>query len=318
MRPHILLAVVSPLLLLPGCGGEGAGGAGGAGSEPGVVQVVALENKTFQAPDSVPAGWTTFRLQNASTMTHLAVIERYPAGYGIAEARAQVAPIFQAGMDLLTAGKTQEAMAKFGELPAWFGKIVFLGGPGLTGPGRTSEATVNLEPGTYVLECYVKTDGIFHSVNPDSTKYGMVHQFAVTGPATEVPEPTATLDLTLSSTRGLEISGVPQAGQQTVAVHFEDQKVYENFVGHDVHVARLADDTDLKALVAWMDWTQPTGLQTPAPVEFIGGLQEMPAGSTGYFTVTLEPGRYAFIAEVPNADAKGLLKEFTVGAAAGN
>ena len=314
MQPHIRVAAVSALvLLLPACGGERAGGDSG---ERGVVQVVALENKTFQAPDTIPAGWTTFRFRNASTMTHFAVIERFPEGYGVSEQQAQVAPVFQQGMDLLSVGKTQEAMTKFGAMPAWFGKIVFTGGPGLTAPGHTSEATVNLEPGTYVLECYVKTDGIFHSYNPDSGAYGMVHQFVVTGPATDVPEPTATLTLTLSSTRGLEMSGVPRAGRQVVAVHFEDQKAWENFVGHDVHLARLADSMDLKSLVAWMDWTQPAGLQTPAPVEFLGGLEEMPAGSTGYFTMTLDPGRYAFIAEVPNADTKGLMKEFTVGAEA--
>jgi len=61
-----------------------------------------------------------------------------------------------------------------------------------------------------------------------------------------------------------------------------------------------------------MDWTQPGGLQTPAPAVFLGGLQEMPAGSTGYLTVTLEPGRYAWIAEIPGTDANGFLKEFSV------
>jgi hypothetical protein len=61
-----------------------------------------------------------------------------------------------------------------------------------------------------------------------------------------------------------------------------------------------------------MDWSAPGGLQTPAPAEFLGGLNEMPAGSTGYFTVDLEPGEYAWISEVPDASAKGMLKEFEV------
>jgi hypothetical protein len=112
----------------------------------------------------------------------------------------------------------------------------------------------------------------------------------------------------------MEVRGEPAPGSQTVAVHFQDQMVHENFSGHDVHLAKLADDTDLKNLVAWMDWTQPNGLQVPAPVEFLGGLEEMPAGETGYFTVTLEPGRYAWIAEVPHSDKKGMLKTFTVSA----
>ena len=61
-----------------------------------------------------------------------------------------------------------------------------------------------------------------------------------------------------------------------------------------------------------MDWTQPTGLETPAPAEFLGGTHEMPAGGRAYFTVRLEPGRYAWIAEVPSPVEKGMLKTFTV------
>ena len=38
----------------------------------------------------------------------------------------------------------------------------------------------------------------------------------------------------------------------------------------------------------------------------------MPAGSTGYFTVTLEPGDYAWVSEVPGASSKGMLKRFSV------
>ena len=79
-----------------------------------------------------------------------------------------------------------------------------------------------------------------------------------------------------------------------------------------MHVVRLAEDADLDALAAWMDWTDPQGLQTPAPVQFVGGLNEMPAGATGYFTLTLEPGSYAFISEVPGAPGKGLFHTFTV------
>ncbi|MGD8320193.1 MAG: hypothetical protein PVJ02_07060 [Gemmatimonadota bacterium] len=282
-----------------------------ADATPGLVELTAVD-RTFQGPDSVEAGWVTIRFTNASTMTHFAVVERMPEGYGVAEQQEQVAPIFQDGMDLLAAGKADEAMAKFGEVPEWFGQIVFTGGPGLTAPGHTSQATVHLDPGTYILECYVKTEGIFHSYKPDSTAYGMVHQLTVTAPASSATEPQASTDLTLSSARGIEMSGTPVAGPQTVAVHFEDQTVHENFVGHDVHLVRLADDTDTDALVSWMDWTQVGGLQTPAPAQFVGGLNELPAGMTGYMTVTLEPGRYAWIAEVPNAAEKGMLKEFTV------
>lgn len=282
-----------------------------------VVNVVA-RGRTFEAPDSIPAGWTTFRFTNGSDVVHFAVVERLPEGVSIAEQQAQAAPVFQAGMDLLAAGKTDAAMQKFGELPPWFGKVVFMGGPGLTAQGHTSASTILLTPGTYLFECYVKTDGVFHSYNPDTTAYGMVHQFTVMPDSSPSSPPPTTARLTLSSARGIETAGDLVPGENTVAIHFEDQKTYSNFVGHDVHLVRLTSNTDTAALGAWMDWTQPDGLETPAPAEFLGGLNDMPAGSTGYLTVTLEPGRYAWIAEVPDPMAHGFFKPFVIPPAAGS
>jgi hypothetical protein len=169
-----------------------------------------------------------------------------------------------------------------------------------------------LEPGTYLLECYVKTDGIFHSYNPNSDAYGMVHAITVTEETSEAAAPDPDIEITLSSERGIEVEGDVKPGDRTVAVHFADQTTHEHFLGHDVHLVRLEEDTDIEALATWMDWTQPTGLETPAPATFIGGLHEMPAGETGYFTATLAPGRYAWIAEVPHPAEKGMLKTFTV------
>lgn len=277
-----------------------------------VVDVTAV-GLTFEAPDSIPSGWTTFRFINTADVTHFAVIELLPEGIGIAEQQEQAAPVFQKGMDLLNAGKPDSAFAAFAKLPEWFGDLVFTGGPGLTAPGDTSQTTVYLEPGNYLFECYAKTDGNFHSYNANPGKYGMVHEFKVTADSSNTAAPTADLKITLSSERGIEADSVVTPGKHTVAVYFEDQKQHENFAGHDVHVVRLKEDTDLQQLATWMDWTQPTGLQAPAPAEFIGGAEEMPKGSTEYFTVTLEPGRYAWISEVTNPFEKGMLKVFTVG-----
>jgi len=278
---------------------------------PPVYEVVA-RGLQFIAPAEIPSGWTTFRFRNESGMTHFAVIERLPEGIGIREQQEQAAPIFQQGMDLISAGDAEAAGKKFGELPEWFGQIVFTGGPGMTGPGQVSETTLFLEPGRYLLECYVKTNGVFHSYNPDPNAYGMVHEFVVTDDASSAQEPDADIRITLSSARGMEVQGDTSAGHHEVQVTFEDQKVYGNYAGHDVHLVRLADDTDLEQLAAWMDWSRPGGLETPAPAMFLGGTEEMPAGRTAYFEVSLEPGRYAWIAEVPDPAGKGLLQTFEV------
>lgn len=276
-----------------------------------VVEIVA-RGLQFIAPDEIPSGWTTFRFRNESSMTHFAVIERLPDGVGIKEQQEQAAPIFQQGMDLLTAGDAAAATEKFGELPEWFGQIVFMGGPGLTGPGQVSETTVYLDPGTYLLECYVKTNGVFHSYNPAPDAYGMVHEFTVMETANGLSQPKADIRITVSAERGIEVEGDPTPGEHTVLILFADQKVYENFVGHDVHLVRLGDDTDLERLAAWMDWSRPGGLETPAPALFLGGANEMPAAHSAYYSVSLEPGHYAWIAEVPDPAGKGMLRTFEV------
>jgi len=305
------LVAVALVFGLAGC--SGGGSSTSQASKANVVEIVA-QGLSFTAPDEIPSGWNTFRFKNESNMTHFGVLERMPEGHGIEDHQRDLAPVFQEGMNLLNEGDTDAAMAKFGEIPAWFGQVVYDGGVGLTAPGRTSETTLYLEPGTYILECYVKTDGVFHSYNPSPSDYGMVHEFSVKNVATPSSEPKATLDLTLSSTHGIATEGEPVAGTNTIAVHFADQKLHENFSGHDVHLVRLTDDVDLDALEAWMNWMNPGGLQTPAPAEFLGGTEEMPAGQTAYVTVQLEPGRYAWISEVPNPQEQGMLKTFTVSA----
>jgi hypothetical protein len=280
-------------------------------ADPGIVDVVARD-LTLDAPDTISPGWTTFRFTNTSPMIHFAAVERMPEGHGLVAQQEEVAPVFQRGFDLLADGQMDAALAEFGTLPAWFGEVVFMGGPGLTSPGLTSEATVYLEPGTYLLECYVKTDGVFHSYNPEPGAYGMVHEFTVAGAPSGAAEPEPTLRLTISSEGGIEMVGAAVAGDHMVAIDFIDQTVHENFVGHDVHLVRLGEDTDLETLEQWMDWTLPDGLESPAPAVFLGGINEMPAGSTGHFAVSLEPGTHAWIAEVPGASDKGMLVPFTV------
>jgi len=281
---------------------------------PTVVPITA-SGLSFEAPDDIPAGWTTLRFTNASGMTHFALLERLPDGVGVADHQSDVAPLFQKGFEQMAAGQSEAASQTFAQLPEWFHDVTFVGGPGLVAPGRTAEATVRLEPGTYLLECYAKTNGVFHSYNSLPNAYGMVREITVTdGEGRRAAAPTPTLELEISKEQGIQrIDDADlRPGTHTVAVHFRNQSTYQNFVGHDVHLARLDSSTSVGTLAAWMDWTQPEGLDTPAPVSFVGGTNEMAAGETAYFTVDLAPGRYAWVAEVPQPDEKGMLKPFMV------
>lgn len=269
-----------------------------------LVQIVA-EGHTLTAPAQVPSGWTTVQLLNRSGRAHFAVFERMPAGKTIADSRAEVLPVFQDAMDLINAGDPAAGFAEFARLPAWFSQVVFYGGPGLVAADGVAQTTLYLTPGRYVVECYVKSNGRFHSAD------GMMTEILVTNEAGGGREPRASAHVDVTN-GGFALSGQLRPGLQTIRVDFMQQMIHENVLGTDVHLVRLENDTDHAALEQWMNWVEVPGLDTPAPAEFIGGTHEMPAGSTAYLTVHLTPGRYAFVAEVPNARAKGLWREFTV------
>ncbi|WP_137287529.1 hypothetical protein [Halorussus salinisoli] len=69
-------------------------------------------------------------------------------------------------------------------------------------------------------------------------------------------EPKATPNLSLS-TDGIDAEENVSPGQHTVAVRVENQQMYDNLVGHDVHLIRFDDDTDVADVNGWTNWTDP-------------------------------------------------------------
>ena len=263
----------------------------------------------FQSVDTISSGWNTFVYDNLSNEAHFFLLDKYPDGKTIKNTLSDVAPVFAEGMDLINAGRAEEGFAAFGKLPAWYFDIVFSGGSGLISPKHTAVSTLKLDPGYYVMECYVKMpNGKFH------TLMGMAKPLIVTEEDSGHEPPEPTVDIVLSSEDGISWDRPITKGKHTFSVYVKDQKPHENFIWHDINIARLAPNADLEALEKWMDWSHPKGLITPVPdgVTFLGGVNDMPAGSTGYFTVDLEPGKYVFISEVPNTKKKGLLKVFEI------
>ncbi len=308
----------------------------GANPEASVVDVVAVhdheaDRHLFRISDKEPAsGWTTFRFANASPVDHFFLIWQYPEE-GIAAAREagdslldhwhdNVAGSFDGFVKYLDGEITLEEMtggivASIQGNAAWFmdpGAIP-TGGPGFTAAGATSTTTVFLEPGEYIVECYVRDEnGIFH------TQAGMLDHLTVTVDESGAPEPTASARVVVSSEGGIEVETAPTAGSNVIEVHYGDQAVYPNFLGHNVQLARVRDKDDEKALSAiaeWMDWRHPEGLvnRAPAGTTFVGGVMEMTAGVSGYLHVDLEPGDYAWIAEIPEPADQGMLKTFSIG-----
>lgn len=280
------------------------------GEMKSVEKGIKVETKLMeiQMKDTLASGWQTFYYHNESEEPHFFLLGKYPEGKTIADGRAEVITVFQKGMNQLNQGNTDLAMAEFGKLPGWFQQVEYLGGTGLISPGKIAITTLDLQPGYYVFECYVKKGGVFHSA------MGMVKEVIVEDRDSGNPEPNSDIDIHISSAKGITYSDSISAGEHVFAVHFDDQKLYSHFVGHDVHLLKLDENYNKDSLIYWMNWSAPGGLESPGPenVTFLGGVNDMPKGSTAYFTADLDEGNYAFIAEVPNADEKNMFRIFQV------
>lgn len=268
----------------------------------------------FEGPAEIPSGWTTFRFHNVSPMIHFAMIDVPPVDITLQQFSEALTVPFQVVMDAMNANDDAAIEAALGTFPAWLGDLGRAGGPGLLSPGLTGETAVYLSPGRYILECYVKNNGIFHTTPPGDGQMGMVLEFTVTDEDNGAAEPDANATVALSNT-GIElVAGALRPGTNTIRVEFSEQQALPSFVGNDVHLLRVDDPASLTAASEWMDWRAPQGLQDPGPVVFLGGVQDMPAGSHAYFTVDLEPGDYALMAEVPDPLGMGLVLTFSVDA----
>jgi len=317
---HAAFAFGLLLLLLLGCGQEQqVTGQTVVNDEPAampapaanVVEIRAV-GKTFEGPSEIPSGWTTFKFVNASSMIHFAMIDVPPEGITTEIFTHTVAQYFQEAMDGMNAGDEAAVNAAFAKFPEWIEELGRRGGPGLLSPGRTGETTVYLEPGHYILECYVKSEGVFHTTSPGDGKLGMVLDLTVTDEQTNAPEPTANVTLSVNNT-GMEIvGGALKTGMNSIRVNFVEQQALPSFVGNDVHLMSAEGEESIRLADAWLDWRASDGLEDPSPVTFMGGVNDMPAGSHAYFTADLQPGDYAFIAEVPGPLESGFVLPFTI------
>ena len=295
-------------------------------SNANVVEVIARHDGpdyVFDlSEDVIPSGWTTFEQKNHSGVTHFVYIAQVPAGAmdGAREDNEDlldywyqhVTRPFQFFMDDMIPGKDpnpEDAPTKYGEtfFPGWFFAASPWGGPGFLQGHLTSRTTMYMEPGYYIVECYVKNaEGDFHSYD------GMLTLLEVKDEPSGAKEPRATMEVHLTEGE-IQADEEVRPGLHTVAVHFDEQIQYSHLLGHDVHLIRL-DDWTIQETAEWMNWMLPEGLVSAhgmkGPGTFLGGAQTMTAGSTAYMTVRLEPGDYAWIAEVPGD--VGMWKTFTV------
>jgi hypothetical protein len=241
-----------------------------AGDEPSVApQVVTVTTRdfNFEAPAEIAAGPTTFRLVNAGQALHHVQLARLDEGKTLQDVFAAL----QAG----------------GRPPAW---IHWVGGPNAPDPGAEANATLVLEPGNYVLLCFVDVpDHVPHVMK------GMARPLRVTAPAaTPVANasgglPAADVVMTLND-YSFTLSRPLTRGRHTIRVENAAQQP------HEIELIRLAPGKTLDDLKAWMG-----NMQGPPPASAIGGIAGIERGVANTFDVDLAPGEYVLICFLPDA-----------------
>ena len=284
--------------VLAACSGrDGAPAADTVAHAPSVVSLTATEY-AIAAPDSIPAGWTTFRLANRGEQVHYGHIVSLDTGRTV--------------QDLL--GAYLEAIRTSGPRPAWVKRF---GGPGGTAPGDSSNVTQHLEPGSYVWICPVEDD----SGTPHFAK-GEVRQFVVhaaaPNAAARATAPTADAVIRLVD-HSFTVESPLTAGRHTIRVENAGTEP------HDVGLLKLAPGTTIADLQAWLNPERARRSddgKSPPPLETIGsvagGIAAIAPGMSAYFDTTLTPGEYVLFCMVTAPDGRshiehGMIQQLRIG-----
>lgn len=276
--------------------------------EEDYVEVV-TNGMDFQTVDEVKAGWTRFKYINKSNEPHFFILEKMPDTLGLTTYKKDLFPPFIAAFEHFEKGEMEDGMKEFESIPEWFFKVKMAGGVGLTSPKTTSVSTIYLEPGTYIMECYVRMpNGLGHVF------MGMIKELKVTDEMIDNEAPKADFAIGISGEQGIAFKDSIPSGSYTFEAEFQDQKQYEHLMGHDVNLVKIENDSLVADLNDWLNSVDFNAFRSPAPegLLLLGGVEDLPAGQTGYFEATLEKGNYVLISEIPNVVERNMLKKFTV------
>lgn len=269
--------VLSSLLATVGFShGEGASTGAVADSLPGRIVDVKAGEFYFKAPDTIPAGLTTFRLEQVGM-----VVDRIRAGVGDRSAVADKGDATR-GVHMLWVVKLEQGKTAADYLRAEQSReptpwATHMGGPGFIFPPFTTNATVDLEPGNYALVCHVG------SAREDRSRShflnGMFRPLTVVaakGKRALLPKPDVHARITGGGV--VEFLTPIVAGRQVIQV--------ENATARrgEFKFRRVPDGMTGKEALAG----KPNGGEGPP----VGGLSSVPPGKTVTTTLDFEPGEY--------------------------
>ena len=264
---------------------------------PNVVSLAATEY-AIDAPDTIPAGWTNFRLANRGQEVHYGHIVRLEPGRTVQELVDAYA----------------EAIRTSGPRPKW---VMRFGGPGGAFPGDSSSVTQYLEPGSYVWICPVEDNG----GNPHFGK-GEFKPFVVRASdgamADGAARPEASIVVRLTDFSFEVDSSVP-AGRHTIRV------ANAGVEPHDLVMMRLNPGITIAELLAAMNPERARrpgqAAAPPPPLESLmtgaGGIAAIAPGMESFFEANLSPGEYVLLCMATAPDGRshiehGMVKQIRI------
>ena len=268
-----------------------------ATAAPNVVDLTAAEY-AFQAPDTLPAGWTTFRLANHGGEVHYGHMVRLDSGKTVRELVDAYA----------------EAIRTSGPRPRW---VTRFGGPGGTAPGDSSSVTQYLEPGSYVWICPVEdSSGTPHFAKGEFKPF-VVH---AAGPveANRAAAPAADMVIRLLD-YSFALDTTLRAGRHTIRV--ENAGVEP----HDLVLLKLAPGKTVEDVQTWLNperarRADPAGEPAPSLASLgtgAGGIAVIAPGMESFFEADLTPGEYVLVCMATAPDGRshiehGMIRQIRV------
>ena len=250
-------------------------------ADPSEVTIVATDY-AFEAPDTLEAGWTTFRLVNHGDLTHEATLVRLEGNRTLSEYMEAYGKAVRIG----------------GARPEW---ARFLGGPTGVEPHGEGTTTLYLEPGNYAWGCWAPdSDGTPHLLGHDQIRAFKVRPARANAPAPSAPEHSITVGM---HDYTFELRERLKAGKHVIRV--ENMGVEP----HHVLIFRLGPGRTMEDFQAWIQ----NHMQGEAPSTYVGGMATQSFGVEGYLELDLPAGEYILVCLVAGLDevphvAKGMIE----------
>lgn len=258
-----------PVIVIAACAVACTASDKGAAARPTVTLIAT--DYAFRAPDTIPAGFTTFRLLNDGDQIHMALLVRFEEGKTLRDYLAAYG----------------EAFRTRGSRPPWAKR---LGGPGAANPHGTSNATQYLEPGSYAWTCLVDVpDGIPH-VMKGMAKPFIVRELGAALAARTAPEADVVMHLL---DYNFSLSTPFTIGKHLVRVENSGAEP------HEAGLLKLVPGKTIQDLQAWIQ--KPQG---PPPASPVGGISALAPGTEAYFEADLTPGDYVLLCFVTAPDGR--------------